>query len=173
MLKKQMDDAWCFLSRAMDGVDDIMLHWAPSPGSWGLRLKGGRWRLDYHLPDPIPPGPKTIGWLAAHLATCKEMHGNILFGDGRMDWDDLVIPGDAEGLKQYLNKAHQDLRRGLESLEDDDLIRQISTTSNSGEKLYLWQALWFDIHHDFEHGGQIFQVRNEYTMRCRPSSERL
>ena len=57
MLEEQMDDAWHFLLRATDGIDDVLLHWEPAPGSWGLRLTEGRWRLDYQIPDPLPPGP--------------------------------------------------------------------------------------------------------------------
>ena len=165
ILRKQMDDAWCFLTRAINGVDDVLLHWEPSIGSWGLRLKDGRWLLDYPIPDPIPPGPKTIGWLIGHLATCKEMHCNILFGSGQKKWDRLTIPGDADKLIEYLHHTHQNLRRELDHCTEAALEHWILTTSDSGERLKLWQALWFDIYHDFQHGGQIFQIRNEFAMR--------
>ncbi|UCD94891.1 MAG: DinB family protein, partial [Candidatus Zixiibacteriota bacterium] len=79
LLAKQMDSAWELVLRAMEDVDDEMLHWKPAPGCWRLRLVDGLWKLDYHVPKPIPPGPKTIGWLAGHLATVKEIHYNYCF----------------------------------------------------------------------------------------------
>jgi hypothetical protein len=165
LLKKQMDSAWALVVRAMEDVDDEMLHWKPAPGCWGLRLVNGLWQLDYHVPEPIPPGPKTIGWLAGHLATVKERHYNLCFESGDKDWGDLVIPGDAEGLRGYLARAHRPLRDALDHLEDADLMRNIPARTDEGEELALWQGLWFDIYHDIEHGGQIFQIKNEYRNR--------
>jgi hypothetical protein len=62
LLKTEMEDAWDLLVRTVAGIDDKILHWEPAPGSWGLLLKDGRWKIDDHLPNPLPPGPKTIGW---------------------------------------------------------------------------------------------------------------
>jgi hypothetical protein len=161
LLKQQMDDAWDLVRRAMADVDDTMLHWEPVPaGCWGLRLRDGRWRLDYHYPDPIPPGPKTIGWLASHLATCKEMYYEYGFGPRKKTWDDLTIPGDAEGLRLYLARTQEPLRRVLESLRDDELDRV--TLTNWGEEKPVWWILWVMVQHDIEHGGQIWQVKNQY-----------
>ena len=168
LIKRQMDDAWTFVESALEDVDDDMLHWEPAPGCWGLRLKDGRWRFDYHIPDPIPSGPKTIGWLVSHLATCKEMHHHFCFGSGEKDWDDLIIPGDASSLKQYLAHSHGLLRGALDGLKETDLERAVGVTGRPQASLPLWQALWFDIHHDYEHGGQIFQVKNEYKNTHRP-----
>jgi hypothetical protein len=162
LLKAQMDEGWNYLARAVEGVDDALLHWEPAPGSWGLRRKNGHWKLDYHIPDQITPGPKTIGWLIAHLATCKEIHTDLLFGSGRKSWSDLSIPGHTVGLRQYLERSHRILRGSLDQLKTEDLHHCIRKPSDSGHELTVWQALCFDIHHDFQHGGQIFQVRNEY-----------
>ena len=165
LLAKQMDSAWELVRRAMEDVTDEMLHWRPVPGCWRLRLVKGLWKLDYHTPRPVPPGPKTIGWLAGHLATVKEMHYNYCFESAEKDWDELIVPGDAEGMRQYLSRAHRPLREALDRLEEADLMKELPIKTDDGKTINLWQGLWFDIYHDIEHGGQIFQVKNEYRNR--------
>ena len=122
LLQFQMDNAWRFIMLAMNDIDDDMLHWEPAPNCWGLRNKEGRWCLDFYDPEPIPPGPKTIGWLAGHLAACKEMHYDLLFGKGEKDWDNLVIPSDADGMREYLQDVHQPLNSALDNLDINKLL---------------------------------------------------
>ena len=163
LLREEMTDAWAALERAMDDVTDDMLHWEPAPGCWGLRRQGGRVVLDHDRPTPILPGPKTIAWLAAHLATCKEMYHEYAFGPGRRDWEDLQIPFDAEGLRRYLSEAHRVLVADLEAMGEDDLERPVAT--NWGEARPAWWIFWTMIYHDAAHGAQIMQIKNEYRSR--------
>jgi hypothetical protein len=166
LLKVQMDEAWDVMSRAMADVDDAMLHWKPAPeGCWELRLNAGRWRPDYHGEQPLPPGPKTIGWLAAHVAACKEMYFEYAFGDRRKSWDDLEIPGDAEGMRRYLARWHEPLRRTLDGLSASGL--DTVTLANWGEEKPVWWILSTMALHDLEHGGQIWQVKNSYIVTRR------
>src|SRR3989304_7137350 len=161
LLKTEMEDAWDLVVRAVAGIDDKMLHWEPAPGSWGLRLKDGKWRIDHHLPNSLPPGPKTIGWLAAHLATCKEMYLEYAFGEKRKKWEDLIVPGDVDGLRHYLFDTHQPLKRRLGQLGGGDLEPMAPT--NWGEEKPTWWIFWTLIYHDAEHAGQIIQLKNEYA----------
>jgi hypothetical protein len=166
LLKVQMDEAWDVVRRAMADVDDEMVHWKPaSRGCWELRLCGGRWRPAYPDEKPLPPGPKTIGWLASHLAACKEMYYEYGFGAGRKSWDELSIPGDAEGLRQYLSRTQDPLRAALDGLSEEDLDRAAPT--NWGEEKPVWWILSTMALHDLEHGGQIWQVKNQYAVSVR------
>ena len=115
------------------------------------------------LRDPIPPGPKTIGWLAAHLATCKEMYREYAFGPGRRDWEDLEIPHDAEGLRRYLRRTHAALVDELEAMKEGDLERPVGTSW--GEERPVWWIFWTMIYHDAAHGAQIMQIKNEFRTR--------
>ena len=163
LLKGQMDEAWDVLARAMSEVDDAMVSWRPaSRGCWELRRQDGGWRPDYHGDRPLPPGPKTIGWLAGHLAGCKEMYFEYAFGPAKKTWDELTIPGDAEGLRGYLSRTQEPIRRALDGLNAPDLDRMALT--NWGEHKPLWWILWTMASHDLEHGGQIWQVRNQYVV---------
>lgn len=163
LLRHQTNEAFDLVQRAMTDVDDKMLHWEPMRNSWGLRFKDGRWIPDYDEPQPIPPGPKTIGWLAAHLAACKEMYFEYAFGLGQKTWEELALPGDAVGLRQYLSRTQKSLVDKLGELDDSDLERPVLT--NWGEKKPIWWVYWVMIYHDVEHGGQIMQVKNEYNNR--------
>jgi len=57
------------------------------------------------------------------------------------------------------------LREALDQLREDDLQRVITPEGSEGVSIPLWRSYWFDIRHDFEHGGQIFQIKNEYLRR--------
>ncbi len=163
LLGLQMDEAWDLLVRGMADVDDVMLHWRPAPtGCWELRPAKGRWVPDYHGDGQRSAGPKTIGWLAAHLAACKEMYFEYAFGERQKRWDDLTVPGDAAGLRDYLVRTHAPLRRVLQDLDGDALDRP--TLTNWGESKAVWWILWTMVLHDLEHAGQIWQVKNQYRV---------
>jgi hypothetical protein len=68
-------------------------------------------------------------------------------------------------MRQYLSRAHRPLREALERLKEADLMKELPIKTDDGKTISLWQGLWFDIYHDIEHGGQIFQVKNEYRNR--------
>jgi hypothetical protein len=159
-LKERAKGAFEQVVASMTDVDDKMLHWEPAPGSWGLRQKDGYWVPDYDQPKPKPPGPKTIGWLIAHLATCKQMYYEYAFGEAKLQWDDIVIPGDTQGLRDYLNNWQTRLVGRLDNLSEADFEQNVLT--NWGEKKPIWWIYWIMIYHDIEHGGQIFQLKREY-----------
>ncbi|MCP4651369.1 MAG: DinB family protein [PVC group bacterium] len=160
LLRKQLNFSFDLVTRAMADIDDTMLHWEPAPNSWGLRLHNDLWIIDSPKPDPIPPGPKTIGWLAAHLAGCKEMYFDYAFGPGNKIPEQLILPGDAIGLNKYLVKTQKALKQKLSKLSVDDLEKKTATFW--GEKKPIWWIYWIMIYHDTEHGGQIMQIKNEY-----------
>ena len=165
LLKNQTDESFALVQKGMADVDDAMLHWEPSPGSWGLRQKRGYWIPDYDQPKAIPPGPKTIGWLASHIATCKDMYYEYAFGPAKKTWYDLRIPGDSAGLREYMERTHLALKSKLDEIVEGGLEQMVAT--NWGEPKPLWGVFWIMIYHDIEHGGQIMQVKNEYRKAIR------
>lgn len=89
----------------------------------------------------------------------------MLFGTGKKKWEELVIPGTAEELWKYIKNMHRPLRVKLDHLSAEELLRPAPKPSDIGKEITVWRVLWYDIYHDIEHGGQIFQVRNEYLNR--------
>jgi len=161
LLREQLSFSFDLVSRAMSKIDDTILHWEPAPNSWGLRLRNDHWTLDSSAkPSPIPPGPKTIAWLAAHLATNKEMYFEYAFGSGIKTSEQLIIPSDVKGLRKYLKKTQNALVQKLTKLTENDLQQKMSTFW--GEEKPLWWIYWIMVYHDVMHGGQIMQVKNEY-----------
>jgi hypothetical protein len=160
LLGEQLDDSYDLLCRAMADVDDEMLHWEPVSNCWGLRLRNGQWVCDW---DKAKAAPKTIGWLASHIAACKEMYFEYAFGPAKKTWEQLGVPHDAAGLREYLNRAQKQLRGQLAKFNDNDLDRLV--LANWGEQKPVWWIYWIMIYHDVEHGGQIMQVKNEYLNR--------
>jgi len=166
LLRNQLDDAFDLVRKAMADVNNSMIHWEPAPGCWGLRLRNGQWFPDFD--KPRPPAPKTIAWLAAHLAGCKDMYYEYAFGPAKKKWKDLEGPGDAINLRLYLENTQNALVKKLAELNDVDLDRPALT--NWGEEKPIWWIYWIMIYHDAEHGGQIMQVKNEYRNRIASES---
>lgn len=162
-LKGRVRDSYELVISSLYEVDDQMLHWEPFPGSWGLRYNNGVWIPDFDRPNPKAPGPKTIGWLLAHIASCKEMYFEYAFGPALKQWEDLIIPGDIQGLRDYLDSMQRPLADKLELLNESDLEKPILT--NWGAQKPVWWIYWIMLSHDIEHGGQIFQIKREYQCR--------
>lgn len=162
-LKGRIKDSYNLVVGSLLDVDDQMLHWEPAPGSWGLRNHNGIWIPDYDRPNPKEPGPKTIGWLIAHIASCKEMYFEYAFGPALKQWEKLDIPGDIKRLRDYLDVVQRPLVDKLETLTEPDLEKPALT--NWGEQKPIWWIYWIMFSHDIEHGGQIFQIKREYRNR--------
>lgn len=162
-LRGRIEDSFNLVNDSLTDVDNHMLHWEPAPGSWGLRNHNGIWILDYDRPNPKEPGPKTIGWLIAHICSCKEMYFEYAFGPALKKWEELEIPGDIKGLRNYLYLVQQPLVNTLKTLTEADLEK--SALTNWGEQKPIWWIYWILFSHDIEHGGQIFQVKREYINR--------
>lgn len=159
----RIEDSFNLVNDSLTDVDDHILHWELAPGSWGLRNSDGFWIPDYDRPNPKAPGPKTIGWLIAHIGSCKEKYYEYAFGPALKQWESLEIPGDIKGLRNYLELVQQPLVNKLETLTETDLKKPVLT--NWGELKPIWWVYWIMISHDIEHGGQIFQIKREYLNR--------
>ena len=75
LLVAQMEEAWRTLRSRLEGLTDEEFFWEPVPGCWTVHPnEGGRWVVDYTLPEPDPPPFTTIAWRLVHVAACKIMY---------------------------------------------------------------------------------------------------
>ena len=161
LLRIQLTEAWEGLSRSLVGITDKEFYWQPVPNSWTVRQnEDGVWILDYAEPDPDPPPFTTIGWRLVHTAACKWMYYEYAFGAGVLSWDDLDIPGTAEGGIAWLEAGYQKLKSEIDDLSDDDLVEQRKT--NWGDEWPTWRIFWAMIYHDLHHGAEISCLRDLY-----------
>jgi uncharacterized damage-inducible protein DinB len=163
LLTEEMDEAWETLQKRVERVTEEEFWWEPGENTWGIREANGVWQVDYDIPNSIPKGPLTIGWLMAHISHCKLMYYECAFGEGKMDWDDLTTPSSLSEMKPYLEESQKPLREVLDTLQDSDL--EILRSTNWGEEKSTWWILWTMIYHDIYHGAQIEATRKIYRSK--------
>ena len=168
LLARQMEDAFSFIRRAVEGLTDDEFSWEPVPGSWRVyRGDDGRWTYDYQLPEPDPSPFTTIGWRLFHVASCKVMYHEYAFGPGRITWDTIEVPHTAVDTIAMLEHGQALLVADVAALADPDLGEERPT--NWGERWPTWRILWTMVHHDLWHGGEIGAVRDLFRLREDPS----
>ena len=114
--------------------------------------------------DWTPPGGRrTIRDIVRHIAVCKLMWQDQLFGDRRMDWDDAEtiadrpVAGEPDEVIDWLNETHAALRDSVALLVDDALA-----TPRDGywdRPRELGWSITIMIEHDLYHAGEINLIR--------------
>ena len=161
LLRTQMRIAWEGLSTSLVGLTDEEFFWQPVPNCWTVHLDdNGKWIVDHADPAPEPPPFTTIGWRLVHTAACKWMYHEYAFGAGELSWDDLEIPGTADGAIAWLDAGYQKLKSEIDKLTDDDLAKQRNT--NWSDEWPTWRIFWAMIYHDLHHGAEISCLRDLY-----------
>lgn len=75
LLLSRLDWHWINQLRPrLDGLTDDEFFWEPVSGCWSVRPQGagsdrgtGDFRIDFALPEPVPPPVTTIAWRLAHI----------------------------------------------------------------------------------------------------------
>jgi hypothetical protein len=195
LLAREMENAWRSFCDALDGLSDDEYRWRPTDDTltlddllpadseqWrsvaGLSGPAGTEALAYNqvvereffARFPIPPPLSTIEHKIGHVAVCKIMYAEYAFRDGRLRWrwSDLGVPRSLNGMRGYLEDAHQTLRGYVDGLADPDL--QVPRKTNWGDLWPTERILWTLIQHDGYHGGQIRTMRAFYRAARRPAS---
>jgi len=161
LLAAQMDEVWDRFRNRLEGLSDDEFLWKLVPDCWTIhQADDGSWWIDYEDPAPEPPPFTTIAWRLVHVAACKTMYHEYAFGEGRLTWDDLVIPHTAAGAIAWLEDGHARLRAALDALTDVDL--DVPRATNWGDRWPTWRILWAMINHDAHHGAEIGTLRDLY-----------
>lgn len=114
--------------------------------------------------DWTPPGgERTIRELVSHIATCKLMFANQLFGDASLEWGDQNRESDRrvaespEAARAWLAETHRVFRDGIAGLTDADL----ATTPDGywGKPKELQWSIEVMIQHEVYHAGEINHIR--------------
>lgn len=159
-----MDEAYERLLGRLEGLIEDEFFWRPVPDCWTIyQLPDGRWTYHYAIPDPKPPPITTLAWQLVHVALCKVMYHEWAFGQRRLTWPELDVPGSVEQMRAVLEAGQNDLRNDLVSIADDQLDDEVLT--NWGERWPAWRIFWTMINHDALHTGAIGQLRDDYFWR--------
>jgi hypothetical protein len=121
-LIRQFEIAWKLTNLHLDGLATEECLWRPArEGLHVHQISDGRWRADWPDHEGYDLGPPSIGWLTWHLGFWWSMVLNHSFGDGTVSRENVIWPGNADAVREWLGRLQREWRVVLEQITDDDL----------------------------------------------------
>lgn len=121
-LLRQLETAWTLTSYHLDGLTTEECLWRPARvGLHVRRVPTGQWRADWPDREGYDIGPSSIAWLTWHLGFWWSMVLDHSFGDATLSRDDVLWPGSADGVREFVGRLEKEWRANVEQLTDDDL----------------------------------------------------
>ena len=85
------------------------------------RLSDGRWRADWPDHEGYDVGPPSIAWLTWHLGFWWSMVLDHSFGRGTLSRENVLWPGNADDVREWLGGLQGQWRVALEQVADEEL----------------------------------------------------
>src|SRR2546430_6522842 len=121
-LIRQLDTAWKLTNFHLDGPTPEECLWRPAhQGLHVLQVPDGRWGADWPDHEGYDVGPPSIAWLTWHLGFWWSMVLDHSFGDGALVRENVMWPGNADAVREWLGQLQRRWRAVLEQVTDDDL----------------------------------------------------
>ncbi len=121
-LSRQFETAWKLTSFHLDGLTTQECLWRPAPV--GLHVHpapDGSWRADWPDHEGYDLGPSSIAWLTWHLGFWWSMVINHSFGDGSLSRQDVTWPGNASGVRDWINLLQAEWQGAIAPVTATDL----------------------------------------------------
>jgi hypothetical protein len=121
-LIRQFATAWKLTNFHLDGLATEECLWRPARvGLHVHRVRDGSWRADWPDHEGYDLGPPSIAWLTWHVGFWWSMVLNHSFGDGTRSHEDVLWPGSADAVREWLGRLQAEWRVVLDLITDDDL----------------------------------------------------
>lgn len=121
-LMRQFDTAWRLTSYHVDGLTTEECLWQPArKGLHVQRNADGSWRAGWPEHERYDLGPPSIAWLTWHLGFWWSMVLNHCFGDASLSRENVVWPGTAAAVREWLARLHDQWVEALEQITDEEL----------------------------------------------------
>jgi hypothetical protein len=121
-LIRQFETAWKLTQFHLDGLTTEECLWWPA---WkGLHVhqsQDGGWLADWPDQEGYDIGPPSIAWLTWHIGFWWSMTLNYAFGDATLTRQDVLWPGEADGVRTWIGQLQGEWRAALERMTSDDL----------------------------------------------------
>lgn len=121
-LIRQFETGWQLASYHLDGLTTEECLWRPAHvGLHVHRAADGTWRADWPEHEGYEIGPPSIAWVTWHFGFWWSMALDHSFGSAKLAREDVVWPGSAEAVREWLGGLQHQWRAALEPLTDEDL----------------------------------------------------
>ncbi len=121
-LIRQFEVAWKLASFHLDGLSTQECLWRPAHNGLHVhRLEDGTWRADWPDRESYDIGPPSIAWLTWHIGFWWSMVIDHSFAAATLSREQVMWPGDAGAVREWLGRLQQEWRERVESLSDEHL----------------------------------------------------
>ncbi len=163
----QFDTAWRLASFHLDGLSTEECLWRPaSRGPHVQQLPDGRWRADWPEHEAYDVGPPSIAWLSWHVGFWWSMVLDYSFGNGALSRDEVLWPGSAGAVREWIGRLQARWRATLVRLTDDDLRSPERTRWPFRERPFGAVVAWVNVELT-KNAAEIGYARFCYAVRRR------
>jgi hypothetical protein len=121
-LIRQLDTAWQLARYHLDGLSTEECMWRPAKVGLHVRqTTDGTWAADWPDHEGYSIGPPSIAWVTWHLGFWWSMVVNHSFSDGTLTREDVRWPGDADAVRAWITRLHDEWHAALSELDAVDL----------------------------------------------------
>lgn len=120
-LQRQLDTAWKLMSYHLDGLTTEECLWRPAERGLHVQQQAvGGWRADWPDRESYDLGPPSIAWLTWHVGFWWSMAFDHSFGAGTLNRDEVLWPGDAPLVRDWLARLKDQWAASIGALSDED-----------------------------------------------------
>ena len=122
-LIRQFETAWTLARFHHDGLATEECLWRPASVGLHVVYEGsdGKWRADWPDHEGYDLGPPSIAWLTWHLGFWWSMVLDHSFGRGTLSRENVLWPGNADDVREWLGRLRGRWRVVLEQVTDEEL----------------------------------------------------
>jgi hypothetical protein len=121
-LIRQFETAWKLTSFHLDGLATSECLWRPAhEGLHVHQVADGTWRADWPDHEGYDIGPPSIAWLTWHLGFWWSMVLDHSFANGSLSRENVMWPGTADDVREWIGRLERQWRAVLERVTDDEL----------------------------------------------------
>jgi hypothetical protein len=162
VLNAQLQTSWFALWAGLEGLTDEEYLWEPAPGSWTVRVHpDARWKRDAGA-SPVAP---TIAWRMCTLAGTQLLRYDWTFGERRIQWHDIDLPGSAAGAMAFLERAAVAWIQECAGLTVGDLDTPLCQWPGGPQGRPFAETLWWTNRDLIAAGAEILLLRDMHRAR--------
>jgi hypothetical protein len=121
-LIRQLDTAWKLATYHLNGLSTEECLWRPAPVGLHVRQAAdGTWAADWPEQEGYDIGPPSIAWITWHIGFWWSMVVNHSFGDGSLSRENVQWPGNANDVRSWISRLHDEWHAALGMLNAEDL----------------------------------------------------
>jgi hypothetical protein len=145
-LIRQFETAWKLASCHLDGLSTEECLWRPEHQGLHVRqTPDGAWIADWPAHEGYDIGPPSMAWLTWHLGFWWSMVLDHSFGEGILSRQNVLWPGDADGVREWISRLHSQWRAILDHMTDQDLRSEHRTRWPFTERPFGDVVAWVNI----------------------------